>query len=68
MFFVHMLGAFASKSIQQTSGQKPQEEKIYLQNRTAGLPSSKNESPSKIEWDLPNGPLTKLLELLDTKV
>ena len=23
---------------------------------------------SKIEWDLPNGPLTKLLELLDTKV
>ena len=24
--------------------------------------------PSKIEWDLPNGPLTKLLELLDTKV
>ena len=25
-------------------------------------------NPSKIEWDLPNGPLTKLLELLDTKV
>ena len=24
--------------------------------------------PSKIEWDLPNGPLTKLLELLDTNV
>ena len=24
--------------------------------------------PSKIEWDLPNGPNTKLLELLDTKV
>ena len=24
--------------------------------------------PSKIEWDLTNGPLTKLLELLDTKV
>ena len=24
--------------------------------------------PSKSEWDLPNGPLTKLLELLDTKV
>ena len=24
--------------------------------------------PSKIEWDLPNGPLTKLLELFDTKV
>ena len=24
--------------------------------------------PSKIEWGLPNGPLTKLLELLDTKV
>ena len=25
-------------------------------------------SPSKIEWDVPNGPLAKLLELLDTKV
>ena len=24
--------------------------------------------PSKIEWDLTNGPLSKLLELLDTKV
>ena len=24
--------------------------------------------PSKIDWDLTNGPLTKLLELLDTKV
>ena len=24
-----------------------------------------NPVPSKIEWDLPNGPLTKLLELLD---
>ena len=24
--------------------------------------------PSKIEWDLTNGPLTKLLELLDSKV
>ena len=44
MFFVHMLGALPSKSIQQTSRQKPQEEKIYLQNRTAGLPSSKNET------------------------
>ena len=26
------------------------------------------KTPSKIEWDLTNGPLTKLLELLDTKV
>ena len=25
-------------------------------------------SPSKIEWDLTNGPLSKLLELLDTQV
>ena len=25
-------------------------------------------NPSKIEWDLTNGPLSKLLELLDTKV
>ena len=25
-------------------------------------------SPSKIEWDLSNGPLSKLLELLDTQV
>ena len=24
--------------------------------------------PSKIEWDLTNGPLSKLLELLDTQV
>ena len=24
--------------------------------------------PSKIEWDLTNGPLRKLLELLDTQV
>ena len=24
--------------------------------------------PSKIEWDITNGPLTKLLELSDTKV
>ena len=24
--------------------------------------------PSKIEWDLTNGPLCKLLELLDTQV
>ena len=25
-------------------------------------------NPSKIEWDLTNGPLSKLLELLDTQV
>ena len=24
--------------------------------------------PSKMEWDLTNGPLSKLLELLDTQV
>ena len=24
--------------------------------------------PSKIEWDLTNGPVSKLLELLDTQV
>ena len=24
--------------------------------------------PSKVEWDLTNGPLSKLLELLDTQV
>ena len=24
--------------------------------------------PSKIEWDLTNGPISKLLELLDTQV
>ena len=27
-----------------------------------------NISPSKIEWDLTNGPQSKLLELLDTQV
>ena len=27
-----------------------------------------NIYPSKIEWDLTNGPLSKLLELLDTQV
>ena len=27
-----------------------------------------NIDPSKIEWDLTNGPLSKLLELLDTQV
>ena len=27
-----------------------------------------HENPSKIEWDLTNGPLSKLLELLDTQV
>ena len=26
------------------------------------------KTPSKIEWDLTNGPLSKLLELLDTQV
>ena len=28
----------------------------------------KSNNPSKIEWDLTNGPLSKLLELLDTQV
>ena len=28
----------------------------------------KNIFPSKIEWDLTNGPLSKLVELLDTRV
>ena len=28
----------------------------------------RNNNPSRIEWDLPNGPLSKLLELLDTHV
>ena len=27
-----------------------------------------NIFPSKIEWDLTNGPLSKLLEILDTQV
>ena len=30
--------------------------------------SPATQSPSNIEWDLTNGPLSKLLELLDTKV
>ena len=29
---------------------------------------SRSSNPSKIEWDLTNGPLRKLLELLDTQV
>ena len=37
---------------------------IYPKNPHIYIP----RIPSKIEWDLPNGPLTKLLELLDTKV
>ena len=32
------------------------------------VPKNGANNPSKIEWDLTNGPLTKLLELLDTKV
>ena len=40
-------------------------------SRTAPLKDMKQflgENPSKIEWNLTNGPLSKLLELLDTQV
>ena len=33
-----------------------------------GIPGKKCKNPSKIEWDLTNGPLRKLLGLLDTQV
>ena len=36
--------------------------------QTESSPIFQINGPSKIEWDLTNGPLTKLLELLDTKV
>ena len=38
--------------------------------RLLGLERTKmpNHCPWKIEWDLANGPLRKLLELLDTEV
>ena len=33
-----------------------------------GFPKQLIRNPSKIEWDLTNGPLSKLVELLDTRV
>ena len=36
--------------------------------RFIGIPGKKCKNPSKIEWDLTNGPLRKLLGLLDTQV
>ena len=33
-----------------------------------GFPNQLIRNPSKIEWDLTNGPLSKLVELLDTRV
>ena len=32
------------------------------------FPIEDGDIPSKIKWDLTNGPLSKLLELLDTQV
>ena len=43
----------------------------FREARSASLLNEKRNwpcFPSKIEWDLTNGPLSKLLELLDTKV
>ena len=49
----------------------------YLEGNTPGTVNfhnttnpkiQKNINPSRIEWDLPNGPLSKLLEPLDTQV
>ena len=48
-----------------TMGPGPWDEKVSF---LTIIDAIRIKHPSKIEWDLTNGPLTKLLELLDTKV
>ena len=52
---------------QKTLNQKKAQQFLHSKQ---GAPSkgSRYIIPSKIEWDLTNGPLSKLLELLDTQV
>ena len=40
----------------------------FTKKNVKNLDKFLDSNPSKIEWDLTNGPLSKLLELLDTPV
>ena len=40
----------------------------YIWNHQGSLDDTNPNNPWKIKWDLTNGPLSKVLEILDTQV
>ncbi len=41
--------------------------KKHKKKHQKSIEITESDNPSKIKWDLTNGPLSKLLELLDTQ-